>query len=235
MVVISFKWPVSSRPSSVRVLCFPILRKGMGTVPFNCFVYAQKVSAAHSLKCSMEVVTNYFHQVSPSGSGHFRNSLVLSTTMPNNVIFNNISYNCRWGQTTDRDGQWQEITLSFCRRSRGSWPTEHYVRVSKDLYILQYRRPSDTRHRASADGIFYDVPLKILRCLTFSRSASSPLLTSTLGAYVPGGPETTIYGHYSQLAYEATGDISASGHLQGITDWPASISAPPGEREQDHE
>ena len=132
------------------------------------------------------------HRLDPASSAILWCS-PLPTTMPNNVIFNNISYNCRWGQTTDRDGQWQEITLSFCRHSRGSWPTEHYVRVSKDLYILQYRQPSDTRHRASADGIFYDVPLKILRCLACSRSASSPLLTSTLGAYVPGGPETMIY------------------------------------------
>ena len=183
----------------------------------------------------MEVVTNYFHQVSPFGFGQYRNSSVLSIIMPNNVIFNNISYNCRWGQTIDRDGQWQEITVSFCRRSRGSWPTLHYVRVSKDLYILQYRQPSDTRHRASADGIFYDVPLKILRCLACSRSASSPLPTSTLGAYVPGGPETMIYVFYWQPLYDATGDTSASGYLQCITDWPTSMPATLDERDRDHE
>ena len=142
----------------------------------------------------MEVVTNYFDQVTPSGSGKYRNWLVLSITMPNSVILNNKSYNCRWGQTTDQDGQWQEITVSFCRHPRDKWPTEHYVRIGKDTYILQYRSFSNHCHRAAAEGTFYDVPLKILRCLSFSRSdSSSPSHSGTREAYAPCGPEASIF------------------------------------------
>ena len=45
---------------------------------------------------SMEVVINHFHQVSPSGTGQWHNSLILSTAMPESIIFNNITYPCRW-------------------------------------------------------------------------------------------------------------------------------------------
>ena len=134
---------------------------------------------------SMEVVVNHLHQVCLSGTGQWHNSLILSTARPESIVFNNITYPCRWDQTTHQDGQWKEIILSFCRRqSRGSWPTEHYVRVGKDLYILQYRCPSDSqRHQESADGILYDVPLKLLRCLSCSRGISSQVPPTSHGLY----------------------------------------------------
>ena len=164
----------------------------------------------------MEVITNYFHQVMPPGSGQYHNSLVLSSTMPNTIIFNNKSYNGRWGQTVDRDGQWREITESFSRYSRDKWPTEHYVRTGKDTYILQYRRPSNPCHRASAEGIFYDVPLKILRCLSFSRSASAHVFSCV--------PVMSIFGHYLQVSYDATGDLPDSDQPLCITDGPVSAA-----------
>ena len=146
----------------------------------------------------MEVVTNYFDQVTPSGSGQYHNSFVLSSTMPNSIIFINKSYNCRWGQTTDQDGQWKEITVSFCRHPMDNWPTEHYVRMGKDAFILQYRSPSNPCHRVSAEGTFYDVPLKILRYLSFSRCASlPPSPPGTREYYVQCGPR----GFYFQKLF----------------------------------
>ena len=116
------------------------------------------------------------------------------------------------------------MALSFSRCSRDKWPTEHYVRTGKDTYILQYRRPSNPCHRASAEGIFYDVPLKILRCLSFSRSASSPVLLSVPEAYVFGGPEMSIFGHYWQVAYDATGDLPDSDQPLCIMDGQVSAA-----------
>ena len=94
----------------------------------------------------MVVVTNYFHQVIPSGSGQYLNAMILSSNMPNRIIFNQKSYGCRWGRTVDRDGQWQQITVSFSRSPRVKWPVEHYVRTGRDMYMLQYRIPSFPRN-----------------------------------------------------------------------------------------
>ena len=46
-------------------------------------------------KRSMEVVTNYFDQITPSGNGQFHNVMVLSKDAANVVVFNNIAYTCR--------------------------------------------------------------------------------------------------------------------------------------------
>ena len=153
------------------------------------------------------------------------------------VIFNNITYSCRWAHTTDRDGQRKEIILSFCRRqSRGSWPTEHYVRVSKDLYILQYRCPSDSqRHQESFDGIFYDVAFKLLRCLSCSKGTSSHLPAPIshwlydLGWISVQHSVDLIYGHYSQPDYEVPGEIPVVVPFQDVIELPASLSPDPSE------
>ena len=150
------------------------------------------------------VIINYFHQVTPSGSGQYLNAVILSSNMPNRIIFNQKSYGCRWGRTVDRDGQWQQITVSFSRRTRVNWPIEHYVRTGRDMYMLQYRLPSCPRNSASDEGTFRDVPLKILRCLSSSRSVTSPVLLTLPNPFAFGGPETSIVSNYLQIAYDAT-------------------------------
>ena len=152
----------------------------------------------------MVVVTNYFHQVIPSGSGQYLNAMILSSNMPNLIIFNQKSYGCRWGRTVDRDGQWQQITVSFSRSPRVKWPVEHYVRTGRDMYMLQYRIPSFPRNSDWNDCIYHEVPVKILRCLSSSRSVLSPVMLTVPHPFAFGGPETSSASHYWQIAYDAT-------------------------------
>ena len=121
----------------------------------------------------MEVVCNHFNKVCSAGTGQWHNSLVLSTMKPNAILFNNIIYPCKWSRTIGADGQWEEITFFNRRHSRsGVWATEHYVRVRKGLWILQYRTPSDRQqHHETLSSIFYDVPFKLLRVMSCGRSA----------------------------------------------------------------
>ena len=89
-------------------------------------------------------------------------------------MLNNSTYSCRWSRTGGFDLRWREITFSFNRRHfrSGRWATEHYVRVEKELWVLQLRTPSYLqRHHETSCGIFYDVPLKLLRVLSCSRGA----------------------------------------------------------------
>ena len=142
----------------------------------------------------MEVVTNYFDQITPSGNGRFHNMMVLSKDVANVVVFNNMAYPCGWGHTIDYDGQWQQITVSFVRHPRDEWPVEHYARIGYDTFILQYRRPAIPCHRPSEDGTFYDVPLKILRVLSFSRCASeAPTLPGPRDYYLQCGQDAAIF------------------------------------------
>ena len=152
----------------------------------------------------MEVVTNYFDQITPSGNCQFHNTMILSKDAANVVVFNNMAYPCRWGQTADYDGQWQQITVSFVRHQRDEWPVEHYVRIGYDTFILQYRRPATPCHRPSEDGTFYDVPLKILRVLSFSRCAyEDPTPPGPRDYYLQCGHDAATFGHYLQIAYNA--------------------------------
>ena len=72
------------------------------------------------------------------------------------------------------------------------------------MYMLQYRLPSCPRNSASDEGIFHDVPLKIPRCLSSSRSVMSPVLLTVPYPFAFGGPETSIVRYYWQIAYDAT-------------------------------
>ena len=149
-------------------------------------------------------ITNYFHQVIPSGSGQYLNAVVLSSNMPDRIIFNQKSYGGRWCRTVDRDGRWQQITVSFSRRPSVNWPVEHYVRTGRDMYMLQYRLPSFPRNSVSDDCTFHEVPVKILRCLSSSRSVLSPVMLTVPYPFAFGGPETSSASHYWQIAYDAT-------------------------------
>ena len=104
----------------------------------------------------------------------------------------------------DRDGQWQPIIVSFSRSPRVKWPVEHYVRTGRDMYMLQYRLPSLPRNNVSDDGSFHEVPVKILRCLSSSRSVLSPVLLTVPYPFAFGGPETSSASHYWQIAYDST-------------------------------
>ena len=115
--------------------------------------------------------------------------------MPNRIIFNQKSYGCRWGRTVDRDGQWQQITFSFSRSPRVKWPVEHYVRTGRDMYMLQYRIPSFLRNSDWNDCIYHEVPVKILRCLSSSRSVLSPVMLTVPHPFAFGGPETSSASH----------------------------------------
>ena len=116
----------------------------------------------------MVVVTNYFDQITPSGNCQYHNTMILSTAAADVVVFNNMSYPCRWRHTIDNDGQWQQITVSFVWHPGDEWPVEHYVRIGYGTFILQSRLPATRCDRPSEDGTFYDVPLKILRVLSLS-------------------------------------------------------------------
>ena len=104
----------------------------------------------------------------------------------------------------DRDGQWQQITVSFSRSPRVKWPVEHYVRTGRDMYMLQYRIPSFPRNSDWTDCIYHEVPVKILRCLSSSRSVLSPVMLTVPYPFAFGGPETSSASHYWQIAYDAT-------------------------------
>ena len=99
---------------------------------------------------------------------------MLTTTKPDSFMFNNNIYTCRWTRTLLPDGQWREISFSFNRRhGRSRWSTEHYVRVGKELWILQRRTPSPPQYHYDATcGTFYDVPVKLLRPQSCIRGAS---------------------------------------------------------------
>ena len=120
--------------------------------------------------------------------------MILFTDAANVVVLENMAYPCRWGQTIDYDGQWQQITVSFVRHQRDEWPVEHYVRIGYDTFILQYGRPAIPCHRPFEDCTFYDVPLKILRFFLFSRCASAaPTLPGPRDHYLQCGQDAAIF------------------------------------------
>ena len=150
----------------------------------------------------MAVVTNYFDQISPSGNGQFHNTIILSTAATDVVVFNNMSYPCRWRHTIDNDGQWQQITVSFVRHPRDEWPVEHYVCIGYDTFILQYGLPATRCDRPSEDGTFYDIPLKILRVLSLSRCATAAPTPPGPRQYLHLGPGAESVAFYLQIAYQ---------------------------------
>ena len=70
--------------------------------------------------------------------------------------------------------------------------------------MLQYRIPSFPRNSDWNDGIYHEVPVKILRCLSSSRSALSPAMLTVPYPFAFGGPETSSASHYWQISYDAT-------------------------------
>ena len=157
------------------------------------------------------VIANYFDQITPAGNGQYHNTLILSALDANSVVFNNMTYSCVWSYSIDEDGQWHQITISFSRK-HVPWPVETYVRVGPDIFILQSRSPSISCDRPSEDGTYYDVPLKILRVLSSSRSASSRPTPPGSRNYLHHGPGATCTEHYWQASYQApptaTGELS---------------------------
>ena len=149
------------------------------------------------------VIANYFDQITLAGNGQYHNTLLLSALDANSVVFNNMTYSCVWSCSIDEDGQWHQITVSFPRK-HVPWPVDTYVRVGPDIFILQSRSPS-----ILCD---YDVPLKILRVLSSSRSASSRPTPPGSRNYLHHGPGSTCTEHYWQASYQApptaTGELS---------------------------
>ena len=70
--------------------------------------------------------------------------------------------------------------------------------------MLQYRFPSFPRNNVSDDNTFHEVPVKILRCLSSSRSVLSPVMLTVPYPSAFGGTETFSARHCWQIAYDAT-------------------------------
>ena len=154
------------------------------------------------------VITNYFDQISPSGSGQYHNKIILSALDANSVVFNNTTYPCVWSYTIDGDGQWQQIVVSFSRKQSIAWPVETYVRVGLDIFILQSRAPAISCDRPADDGTFYSVPLKILRSLLASMATSRPIPPS-IRNYLHHGPGASCVEYYWQATYlDPIGNLS---------------------------
>ena len=145
------------------------------------------------------IIVNCFDQINPSGNGQYHNTLILSTLDFNTLVFNKITYPCVWSCTTDDDGQWRHITVSFSRKQRVPWSVETYVRVGTDVFILQSRLPAIPNDHLSEDGTFYDVPLKVLRVLASSRTHVRP--SPPVRNYLHLGPGATCSEYYWQDTY----------------------------------
>ena len=109
----------------------------------------------------------------------------------------------KWEHTLDADGQWQLISDSFVRYPREVWPVERYVRIGYDTFILQSRTPSFPCDRPSEDGTYYDVPLKLLKVLSSSRSFNVDPIPPGPRRYLHHGPGSASVEYYWQVAYRA--------------------------------
>ena len=163
------------------------------------------------------VIMNYFDQITPAWNGRYHNTLILAALDANSVVFNNMTYSCDWNYSIDGDGQWRQITVSFSRKQHVPWPVETYVRVGPDIYMLQSRSPSISCDRPSEDGTFYDVPLKILRVLSSSRSASSRLTPPGSRNNLHHGPGATCAEHYWQASYQVPRTATGERSIEALT------------------
>ena len=121
----------------------------------------------------MPVMGNAFMQISPCYGGQLWNDISFSLLKPHTVHFNGGTFPCQWEYTPDDDGQWRTITSAFSRHRRipttsCPWPVEQYVRVSRDLWILNFQpRGAQEVWRWNAtgkrQGTYYNTPIKILR------------------------------------------------------------------------
>ena len=113
------------------------------------------------------VVMNVFIQIVPSANhGQIHNEMTLSMYSPDHVIFNQVQFDCKWNCTIDCDGQWRALSISWAHApsERYGRPIEFYVRISREMFILQ------SRHYERSDNSFpkfegkhYNVPLYLLR------------------------------------------------------------------------
>ena len=106
----------------------------------------------------MPIKGNAFTQISPCNGGQWWNGIGLSPREPHTIHFDGATFPCQWEYTTDNDGQWRIIYFA-CSRHRHipttdcPWPVEQYVRVSRDLWILNFQpRGAQEVRRWNATG-----------------------------------------------------------------------------------
>ena len=138
----------------------------------------------------MPVMGNAFAQISPCHGGQWWNDISFSLLEPHTVQFNGATFPCQWECTPDEDGQWRTITFAFSRHRRipttsCPWPVEQYIRVSNDLWMLDFQPGGAQELRrwnatGEHQGRYCITPIRILK-LNAMHPPANPRMARTYG------------------------------------------------------